>query len=99
MIAAEKPTAKLNAWKFSAVRVMPRASSSASDSARTLAEASTISRTCRTASEGSAEASVREGRISSVSPVGAALMGRRVGDAVTILTPGGEIRYVVLEIE
>ena len=48
---------------------------------------------------GSAEASVREGRISSVSPVGAALMGRRVGDAVTILTPGGEIRYVVLEIE
>jgi transcription elongation GreA/GreB family factor len=31
--------------------------------------------------------------------VGAALMGRRVGDAVTIVTPGGEIRYQVLEIE
>jgi transcription elongation factor GreA len=46
----------------------------------------------------SAEANSREGRISSVSPVGAALMGRRVGDAVTILTPGGEIRYEVLEI-
>jgi transcription elongation factor GreA len=45
------------------------------------------------------EASAREGRISSVSPVGAALMGRRVGDAVTIVTPGGEIRYAVLEIE
>ncbi len=44
-------------------------------------------------------ANVAEGRISSVSPVGAALMGRRVGDAVTILTPGGEIRYTVLEIE
>jgi transcription elongation factor GreA len=48
---------------------------------------------------GSAEANSREGRISSVSPVGAALMGRRVGDAVTIVTPGGEIRYQVLGIE
>jgi transcription elongation factor GreA len=48
---------------------------------------------------GAAEASARDGRISSVSPVGAALMGRRVGDAVTIVTPGGEIRYTVLEIE
>jgi transcription elongation factor GreA len=46
----------------------------------------------------SAEASVRDGRISSVSPVGSALIGRKVGDAVTILTPGGEIRYEVLEI-
>ena len=35
----------------------------------------------------------------SVSPVGAALMGRRVGDAVTIVTPGGEIRYKVLAID
>jgi len=47
----------------------------------------------------SAEANSLEGRISSVSPVGAALMGRKVGDAVTIVTPGGEIRYSVLEIE
>jgi transcription elongation factor GreA len=46
----------------------------------------------------SAEANSREGRISSVSPVGAALMGRKVGDAVTIVTPGGQIRYEVLEI-
>jgi transcription elongation factor GreA len=48
---------------------------------------------------GAAEANSREGRISSVSPVGAALMGRRVGDAVSIVTPGGEIRYLVLGIE
>ena len=48
---------------------------------------------------GSAEANSREGRISSVSPVGAALMGRRVGDEVAIITPGGEIRYRVLGIE
>ena len=47
---------------------------------------------------GSAEANSREGRISSNSPVGAALMGRRVGDAVTIVTPGGEIHYRILEI-
>ena len=33
-----------------------------------------------------------------VSPVGAALMGRKVGDVVTIVTPGGNIRYAVLEI-
>ncbi len=46
----------------------------------------------------SAEANSREGRISSVSPVGAALMGRKVGDAVTIVTPGGPIRYQVLEV-
>ena len=46
----------------------------------------------------SAEANSREGRISSSSPVGAALMGRRVGDEVTILTPGGELHYEVLEI-
>ena len=45
-----------------------------------------------------AEANSREGRISSASPVGAALMGRRVGDAVTVITPGGQIRYEVLEI-
>lgn len=48
---------------------------------------------------GAAEARAAEGRISSVSPVGAALMGRRVGDLVTILTPAGEVRYEVLEIE
>jgi len=46
----------------------------------------------------SAEANSREGRISSISPVGSALMGRRVGDAVTIVTPGGEIRYEILEL-
>jgi transcription elongation factor GreA len=46
-----------------------------------------------------AEARAADGRISSVSPVGAALMGRRVGDVVTILTPAGEVRYSVLGIE
>jgi transcription elongation factor GreA len=48
---------------------------------------------------GAAEANMREGRMSSASPVGAALMGRRVGDLVEIITPGGRIRYKVLAIE
>jgi transcription elongation factor GreA len=48
---------------------------------------------------GAAEADSRAGRISSASPVGAALMGRKVGDAVTIVTPGGEVRYRILAID
>lgn len=48
---------------------------------------------------GSTEADAGAGRISNVSPVGAALVGRRVGDAVTIRTPGGDVRYTVLAIE
>jgi transcription elongation factor GreA len=48
---------------------------------------------------GAAEANAREGRISSISPVGAALMGRKVGDEVEIVTPGGRIRYVILAVD
>ncbi|HET7727558.1 MAG TPA: transcription elongation factor GreA [Candidatus Limnocylindrales bacterium] len=48
---------------------------------------------------GSAEADLGAGRISNVSPVGRALLGRRAGDVVTIRTPSGEIRYAVLAIE
>ena len=48
---------------------------------------------------GSAEADPDAGRISNVSPVGRALMGRRVGDVVTVVTPGGDRRYELLAIE
>jgi transcription elongation factor GreA len=48
---------------------------------------------------GAAEADIRAARVSSVSPVGAALMGRRVGDLVEILTPGGKTAYKVLAID
>jgi transcription elongation factor GreA len=48
---------------------------------------------------GSAEADPSSGRISNVSPVGRGLVGRRVGDAVTVVTPGGERRYAILAIE
>jgi transcription elongation factor GreA len=47
---------------------------------------------------GSAEADPAAGRISMVSPVGAALMGARTGDRVTVRTPRGAAEYVVRSI-
>jgi transcription elongation factor GreA len=48
---------------------------------------------------GSAEADPLDGRVSNVSPIGRALMGRRVGDAVSYHAPAGEIRFTILSIE
>ena len=48
---------------------------------------------------GGAEADGKAGRISRASPVGAALLGRKVGDAVTVLTPGGDVRYQILAVD
>lgn len=48
---------------------------------------------------GSAEANPREGRISNESPVGRALLGRRVGDQVQVLVPAGPITYRIVSIE
>ncbi|MCS7039013.1 MAG: transcription elongation factor GreA [Anaerolineae bacterium] len=48
---------------------------------------------------GSTEADPSNGRISNNSPMGAALLGKRVGDIVTVKTPGGEFSYQVLRIE
>jgi transcription elongation factor GreA len=47
---------------------------------------------------GSHEASPSDGRISSTSPVGRALMGRRAGDTVTVTAPSGSfgLRIVAL---
>ncbi len=47
---------------------------------------------------GSAEASPREGRISNESPVGAALMGRKKGDKVTVQAPSGPIEYTLVRV-
>ena len=47
---------------------------------------------------GSAEANSREGRISTCRRSGRRSSAASVGDVVTIVTPGGEIRYAVLEI-
>lgn len=47
---------------------------------------------------GSTEANSLKGKISNESPVGKALMGKKVGDMVTVSTQAGEISYKVLEI-
>ena len=47
---------------------------------------------------GSAEADPKEGRISNESPVGIALLGKRVGDAVQVNVPKGVLRYTITKI-
>ncbi|HSB89329.1 MAG TPA: transcription elongation factor GreA [Anaerolineales bacterium] len=47
---------------------------------------------------GMKEADPRRGKITHESPIGRALMGRRVGDTVEAVTPGGTLRLRVLEI-
>ena len=48
---------------------------------------------------GSAEADPLNGKISNESPIGQALLGKKVGDMVKAETPGGEIKFKVLKIE
>ena len=47
---------------------------------------------------GSTEANSLKGKISNESPVGKALIGKKVGDTVTVETQAGEISYKILEI-
>jgi transcription elongation factor GreA len=47
---------------------------------------------------GSAEADPAAGRISNVSPVGRALIGRSAGDDVAVATPRGEAHYRIVEL-
>lgn len=44
------------------------------------------------------EAKTGDGSISTQSPVGQALMGRRIGDSATVETPGGSMRYTVVAV-
>jgi len=48
---------------------------------------------------GSSEADPARGRISNESPVGRAVMGRRVNDVVEVKSPGGAFKYTILRIE
>ena len=48
---------------------------------------------------GAKEADSRNGKISNESPFGKALMGGHVGDVVTAITPGGEIKLKIIKIE
>ena len=47
---------------------------------------------------GSNESNPMEGKISDQSPIGAALIGKRAGDTVSVETPGGSIEMKVLEV-
>ena len=47
---------------------------------------------------GSSEVSPNENKISDESPIGAALVGHRVGDKAVAITPVGELEFIVLEI-
>ncbi len=48
---------------------------------------------------GAKEADPRSGKISNESPIGSALLGHKVGDEVTVLTPGGQLRLKIIKIE
>jgi transcription elongation factor GreA len=47
---------------------------------------------------GSAEANSRSGKISSESLVGAALMGKKQGDTVSVQAPAGEVAYTIVQV-
>ncbi len=47
---------------------------------------------------GAAESDPSAGKISSESPIGAALMGRKASDVVTVKTPAGEFKYTIKKI-
>lgn len=61
-------------------------------------ELKTNGKTVRYSIVGPVEADPMEGKISDESPIGQALMGKKVGDKVTIKTPKGEIEYEVTSI-
>ncbi|HEX2922572.1 MAG TPA: transcription elongation factor GreA [Chloroflexota bacterium] len=44
---------------------------------------------------GSAEADPRQGRISNESPIGRALLGKKVGETVSVMAPGGAFDLVI----
>jgi len=48
---------------------------------------------------GSAEADPFEGKISNDSPIAKSLIGRKVGDQVTVQTPGGEMNVRIVSIK
>ncbi len=47
---------------------------------------------------GPVEANPLEGKISNESPIGVALLGKKVGDSATITTPKGDITYEVVSV-
>jgi transcription elongation factor GreA len=47
---------------------------------------------------GPVEANPAEGKISNESPIGVALMGKKVGDKATVTTPKGDINYSIVAV-
>ena len=47
---------------------------------------------------GAAEANPREGKISNESPIGKAILNRKVGDTVKVETPGGTYNVKILKV-
>lgn len=48
---------------------------------------------------GEFEADPKEGKVSAVSPLGKALMGKSVGDVATVKAPAGEMTYTINQIK
>ncbi len=47
---------------------------------------------------GSTEANPLEGKISNESPVGKALLGKKIGDQVDVQTPGGVLKLLIMDV-
>jgi transcription elongation factor GreA len=47
---------------------------------------------------GSAESNPAEGKISNESPVGRALLGKKVGNKIEVATPAGKVKLMILEV-
>jgi transcription elongation factor GreA len=47
---------------------------------------------------GSAESNPANGKISNESPVGRALLGKKVGDEVEVQTPAGKLKLLIIEV-
>lgn len=45
------------------------------------------------------EANIREGKISSATPIAQGLMGHKVGDIVKVQAPVGQLEFEVIKIE
>jgi transcription elongation factor GreA len=46
---------------------------------------------------GSQEASILDGKISNESPLGKAIVGKNVGDTISVMSPAGKKEYVIVE--
>ncbi len=44
------------------------------------------------------ESNLKEGKISVSSPIGSGLLGKKIGEFATVVTPGGEMQFEVLDI-